>query len=276
MLPWLIGAILSFATPLHATSLFLNSWGISYGNWVPTSLPLYVSEYHIVEDYIATNLSPWDTNGIYGFVDPGWGGDTFDAEALYLGLSSTNLYVAIVTGTPQGGALDPFSRGRYPTEYEPGDIALDLNNDGTYEFAITTRTDEQFAPPGTLLYDDLSWQETAFFSYLYAVSSANSQTPLGVNFSYSLFDTSFVKERIINHYAIEAVVPLSTLGLTPDDINSGGVNIRWTMECGNDVIGLNAPPGSYTMIPEPSTLLLLGTGLAGLVGVYLRRKTIKG
>ena len=39
------------------------------------------------------------------------------------------------------------------------------------------------------------------------------------------------------------------------------IGLHWTMQCGNDIVEGAAP------VPEPSTLLLLGSGLAGLWGV---------
>jgi len=61
---------------------------------------------------------------------------------------------------------------------------------------------------------------------------------------------------------LEAAIPLSSLsGL--DSV----VGIHWTMECGNDYLNLDA---DVNPIPEPATMLMLGTGLIGLGA--LRRK----
>lgn len=63
---------------------------------------------------------------------------------------------------------------------------------------------------------------------------------------------------------VEYNILLSSLGVSdPADIG-----LKWGMTCANDTIeGATGVP-----VPEPATMLLLGTGIAGFAGVRLRRK----
>jgi hypothetical protein len=57
---------------------------------------------------------------------------------------------------------------------------------------------------------------------------------------------------------------ISALNMKPEYL----IGLHWTMSCGNDVIEGAFDPG---IVPEPSTVILLGLGLLGVVGIGRKR-----
>ena len=151
-------------------------------------------------------------------------------------------------GLPKEGVDPPYNTvdGNPNYVFKPGDIAIDVDEDGTYEYGIDVDTG--------LLYGNVTWQNAIYFPEAnpWAIESG---TEIGsVSLAYS--------DEQNSHYIIETAIPLSYLGLSAGD----HFTIHWTMECGNDYLNLNA-----TVVPEPATLLLLGTGLIAL-GISRKRK----
>lgn len=74
-----------------------------------------------------------------------------------------------------------------------------------------------------------------------------------------------------DHNILEILMPLSNRELGLLDPNGSSIGIFWTIGCGNDVVYVEVPtpPGFPPDIPEPSTLALLGLGVAA--GVVRRR-----
>ncbi|RJQ17944.1 MAG: PEP-CTERM sorting domain-containing protein [Nitrospiraceae bacterium] len=273
----IIAIILSagFQPSASASTLFLNDWGVSPGNWQPTQGPSNVA--WTSEDYTGTGP---------GFVSPGWGGQPFDTEAAYIGFKNSRMYIAIVTGLPQEGSKDPWrynnplygsydwSRSLEKYWYDPGDLGIDLGGDGTYEYAISTRTTNIHSTHtptpgvGKLLSGNLVWENPRAWNYNnnyedwdgisdpWAVAEYDNAAALGDNFSYAPFGEG--------HYAIEAIIDTSLIGLTGGEL----LSLHWVMECGNDNIHLLTEVPAN--VPEPSTILLVGSGCTALF-FYRRR-----
>ncbi len=263
----------------------LNEWGVTPGyDWDP--FPGIISA---VEDFL-----PEDDPE--GRVYPGWGGQTFDAEAMYVKTDANNLYYAIVTGMPPEGAFGLL----------PGDIFINFNNQG-FEYGIAVPDHYSYlptdaasinahnAPENGALYAvdpeiDLDWscweQETwlnlgdidipvKIHDYIYYADGnyegkKGAQYLAGGTFDYSKFVLTIMPSSTPGaagtddvRYVIEGSVPIEAFGTDWGK----SFEMVWSQTCGNDIIRVQ-----YNAVPEPSTLLLFGMGAIGTLGRILRRK----
>lgn len=210
-----------------------------------------------------------DGVGNNGYVGPGYGGQSFDVE--YLGLyidANGTVYFGLQTGFNLASGVNYGG-----THYSPGDFALDVNNDGVYDYAI--RFTITSGVPSFTLEKVSTWQKGMYSTkypqfavsdpYRYATGTAVSTVFTGA-YGSGVFSNN--KDGGTS-YVLEGSFDLSSLAL----YSGGAITLHWTMSCGNDYLNVTATPPP-TPVPEPSTMLLIGSGLIswGAWGVVKRRK----
>lgn len=227
----------------EASTLFLDNWGVSYGNWGGNSF---------TGNGLAYTVEDW-TGGGDGWLDPGYGGDEYDAEAAYMASDGEFLYVAVVTGFPIGGRWDG---GDF---FAAGDIGIDVNcdrqNAHDYDYAIDV------SAGGRLRGGNLHWQDPSMGG---GPAWNHVSDPLRVTSWTTSKTTQFSYSSWQGRYAIESIIDLDHFGPGAESFN-----MHWTMGCGNDELELDYRPTDP--VPEPASLLLFGSGL-GMAGLMRRRR----
>lgn len=273
----LILCLLTFCSGASAASITVDGnladWGIDKNTWKPADPTIN----YTIEDQVGS--------GAY-YLNPGWGGQAYDAEAIYAKVSQADqkLYIALATGHNPRTLNQPGANS-----FGAGDFAIDFGKDGTFEVGINikhalsvqngTYTFENFGVEGGV-YSNPTWNYGLWTSSgAYTSPSSSGYAPdqlhptnlLAGTFR-GLADLAYTTVAATGygakagdaHYFYEMSVDLSLL--TRSGWNGQAFDIHWTENCANDSIWVDPPGGNA---PEPGSLALSTLALAGL---FVRRK----
>lgn len=208
-----------------------------------------------------------------GFVDPGWGGQEFDAEHLFYKLDGSLLSVGLQTGfNIHKNDGYKYSDGKW---YYSGDLALSFDgNASNYEYAIDFGNKARGYNSNTAISAGAGDTDAAG---LYRVTTWNNDIHFNQSAPYAMDAGSLVVAANATNF-VEGTGTLAgnlsyyniftfDLGSITGLGQSFGFDAHWTMSCGNDEIEGGA---QITKVSEPGSILLLGLGLLGLVATRRR------
>lgn len=227
--------------------------------------------YYAIDDYIS---------GGNGFLDPGYGGQAYDAEALYVTWDADNLYIALVTGhnpnTKQNENNNTYSAGDFALNFWSG-----ATPDSDYEFGIRTpHKNNNINGINNPFFTTDVYQTTNEKDWLKdPLWGTDAVTSLDMN---QLKDQNRVGSATMSikkgpnnigagsgpHWIYEISVDKDLFGDAFK--NNNGLNISWTMNCANDIITVE---DDIPTIDEPPIWALLGLTLPAVF--WRRRRSAK-
>ncbi len=264
----LIGALtLIAASNAHSSIVVDGNWtdwinpagSGSAADWTPISSS---TKYDVEDTAVGTS-----------YLNPGYGGQAYDAEAIYVSTDSSNIYVAVITGR------DPNAAG-----WRWGDIGIDFGLDGTFEYGIVTRGDSGEHSSSGIgdagdVYSVSEWNLGIWDAP--DVHNANPTTdyakahPTSIEAGTKIDDGDFAFSKVDfdigglggDHWFMEARISVGSLD--PNLLNQPFM-AHWTMGCNNDWIQVDPLLGQ---VPEPTPFALLGLGLLGMFANKRKKQT---
>lgn len=211
------------------------------------------------------------------YLNPGYGGQAYDAEAMYVAWDAGSLYIGIATGHSPLTPNNPTGN-----RYGAGDIAIDFGINGSFDYGVellgsaTTSAGHIYSSVNWALG---VWKSTGGWTGYYDPGLAGNLALADPTHPTSILSgtdrgTGTVAYTTVSqnnygtwiadpHYFYEVAIPLSSFGA--DWADGANFRVHWSENCANDSIWVDAT--ATHQVPEPGTLALLPLGMLGLMAL---------
>jgi hypothetical protein len=233
----------------------LSDWGVHHnGN---------SADWTVNSSFAASTVED-QTGNSSTYLNPGWGGQAYDAEAMYVTWSASSLYIGFATGHSPNTPQNPGGNS-----YGPGDIAIDIGNNGTWDYGIELQGNGGFTQGR--VYASPTFAPGVVASNPTSLTGGTGVGSLGSVVYTTTGQNGYGQYTSDNHYFYEIAVPLSAFG---GNLGVGTTfKVHWTMNCANDVITVTTTRNTTSKVPLPGTLALLPLGLMGMAALRRRRQS---
>ena len=220
-----------------------------------------------------TTLANDDGVGSGGWVNPGYGGQNFDAEYLFYKIQGNQLSIGLQTGFD---IISQNGQSFSGHQYFNGDLALSFDgNKSNYEYAIDFgNLTKGYTSNQTISSQGVNTGTGIDAAGLYKVTSWNNDIYYGQSAPYGMSGGSMLVAANASNFKEGTGMSgadLSFYNIFSFDLsNITGLgsnytlDAHWTMSCGNDALD------GHAEVPEPGSIALLVLGFLGLL--IARRK----
>lgn len=227
-----------------------------------TILMLFVSKtgFCAIYDIIDTTKVPRSDGG--GLVDVIGNPAYFDIYGIDYSQSGPDLNFSIYTNFPENGVAV------CTWHTLPAHFAISKNNDGNYDYGLVLSA---FDPDGRTkgdLYNVSDWWYASHYKpsggYVYGVSEVTIKDGYVIESGNIVTWNPSDKDGL---FRIDFTLNAASILPDPGEYDIG---IRWSPNCANDLI--KGEVHVSNPVPEPTTMILLGSGLFGLASIGMRKK----